>query len=212
MCDEYHQHVYYSLRSDQASPLLLTSSFGLSGMKENYLVKVVIWCSSLLSSLQFLLHYSTIHLRQSCHISRLLGQLLTVWNPHLCRDVVKIEKIHKFALRLCYKQWDMYYVPLLRICLKRSCSLSPLEILSALCIYKIVNNLMEFPPDIFIPRATSGHFASTSLYQQPLSHTNSNLFSVVPNACSLWNKLPSFLRSSDFLLSFKTSLREWLHM
>ena len=55
---------------ETASPsLLLTSSFGLSGMRENYLVKVVIWCSSLLTSLQFLLHYSTIHLRQFCHIS-----------------------------------------------------------------------------------------------------------------------------------------------
>ena len=144
MCDEYHQHVYYSLRSDQASPsLLLTSSFGLSGMKENYLVKVVIWCSSLLTSLQFLLHYSTIHLRQSCHISRLLGQLLTVWNLYLYRDVEKMEKIHKFALRLCFKQWDMYYVSLLLASNLPALSVHRKYI--TLCtMYKIVNNLMEF--------------------------------------------------------------------
>ena len=68
-------------------------------------------------------------------------------------------------------------------------------------IYKIVNSLMEFSSDIFIPRAASGHFASTSLYLQPFSHSNSYLFSFVPNTCSLWNKLPSSLRSSDCVLN-----------
>ena len=143
MCNEYHQHVCYSLRSDQAyHSLLLTSSFGLSGMKENYLVKVVIWCSSLRTSLQFLLHYSTIHLKQSCHISRLLGQLL-VWNSHLCRGVEKIEKVQKFALRLCFKQWDMYYVPLLLASNLPALSV-PWKYITLCTIYKIGNNLMEF--------------------------------------------------------------------
>ena len=32
------------------------------------------------------------------------------------KDVEKLEKVQKFALRLCVKQWDLDYVSLLFIC------------------------------------------------------------------------------------------------
>ena len=39
-----------------------------------------------------------------------------VWYPHLHRDIEKLEKVQKFALRLCVKQWDVDYTTLLFSC------------------------------------------------------------------------------------------------
>ena len=132
-----------------------------------------------------------------------------VWNPHLNKDIEKLEKIQKFALRLCIKQWDMEYTTL-----RSTCNLPTLRTRRKyfiLCtMYKIVNHLMDFPQNCFIPRATSLRSTPSHLYLQPFSHTNSFLFSFVPNACSQWNKLPIDLRSSDSLSLFKSSLKEWL--
>ena len=57
------------------------------------------------------------------------------------------------------------------LCFSASCLNLPALSVRQKCItlctmYKIVNNLTKFPPDIFIPRATSGNCASTSLYLQ----------------------------------------------
>ena len=39
-----------------------------------------------------------------------------VWNPHLAKDVEKLEKVQKLALKVCVKQWDLEYTSLLFIC------------------------------------------------------------------------------------------------
>ena len=132
-----------------------------------------------------------------------------VWNMHVWFGILiyietsrSLKEFRNCALRLCVKQWDVDYTSLLF-----SCNLPALAtrrnyfILSTM--YKIVNHLMDFPTNIFIPRAASLHSTSSCLYLQPFSHTNSYLFSFVPNACSQWNKLPSDLRSSDCLSLFK---------
>ena len=36
-----------------------------------------------------------------------------VWNPYLAKDIDKLEKVQQFALRLCFKQWDLDYQSLL---------------------------------------------------------------------------------------------------
>ena len=30
-----------------------------------------------------------------------------VWNPHLQRDILKLEGVQKFALKICLKQWHL---------------------------------------------------------------------------------------------------------
>ena len=117
------------------------------------------------------------------------------------KDVEKLEKVQKFALRLCVKQWDLDYVSLLFIC--------DLPTLAArrkyfnLCtMYKI---LIFFPSNMFSPRVTPFQPSSNHLYYQPFCRTNSYLYSFVPNTCSVWNSLPLSVRSSDSISSFKSS-------
>ena len=106
------------------------------------------------------------------------------------------------------KQWDLDYVSLLFIC--------DLPTLAArrkyfnLCtMYKIVNQLIFFPSNMFSPRVTPFQPSSNHLYYQPFCRTNSYLYSFVLNTCSVWNSLPLSVRSSDSISSFKSSLKDY---
>jgi hypothetical protein len=134
-----------------------------------------------------------------------------VWNPHLVKDVEKLEKVQKFALRLCVKQWDLDYSSLLFVC--NVPTLATWRKYFNLCtMYKIINQQMFYPPDVFVPRVTPFLPSSTLLYCQPFCRSNSHLYSFVPKTYSDWNLLPLSIRSSDTLSSFKSSLKEWLAM
>ena len=39
-----------------------------------------------------------------------------VWDPHLQKDIDKLEKVQKFALRMCTKNWMAGYDDLLTCC------------------------------------------------------------------------------------------------
>ena len=39
-----------------------------------------------------------------------------VWDPHLKGDILAIERLQKFALRVCTKQWSLEYQRLLHLC------------------------------------------------------------------------------------------------
>ena len=140
-------------------------------------------------------------------IRPLLEYACQVWNPYLTKNIEKLEKVQRFALRLCVKQWDLDYPSLLFI--------SDLPTLAArrkyfsLCsMFKIVNQLMHFPQDVFVPRTTPFLHSSKHFYCQPFCRTNSYLNSFVPKTCSDWNSLPLSVRSSDSISSFKSSLRD----
>ena len=36
-----------------------------------------------------------------------------VWDPHLVKNIEKLEKVQRFALRMCLRQWDCGYNDLL---------------------------------------------------------------------------------------------------
>ena len=140
-------------------------------------------------------------------IRPLLEYTCQVWNQYLTKNIEKLEKVQRFALRLCVKQWDLDYPSLLFI--------SDLPTLAArrkyfsLCsMFKIVNQLMHFPQDVFVPRTTPFLHSSKHFYCQPFCRTNSYLNSFVPKTCSDWNSLPLSVRSSDSISSFKSSLRD----
>ena len=123
---------------------------------------------------------------------------------YLTKNIEKLEKVQRFALRLCVKQCDLDYPSLLFI--------SDLPTLAArrkyfsLCsMFKIVNQLMHF-------------LKMCSFLELPLSYTPQNTFTVSPFAEQTlisthlnWNSLPLSVRSSDSISSFKTSLRERLN-
>ena len=72
-----------------------------------------------------------------------------VWDPHLLKDINSLENVQKFALRVCCKNWNMGYSELLDLCSVPSLENRRLHL--KLChMFKIVNNLCYFPPEIVV--------------------------------------------------------------
>ena len=67
-----------------------------------------------------------------------------VWNPHLIRHADQLERIQKFALKVCFKQWNSSYSELLELSTLPSL-LMRRKLLNLVCFYKLVNNLFQFP-------------------------------------------------------------------
>ena len=131
-----------------------------------------------------------------------------VWDPHLQKDINQLERVQKFGLRTCAKQWDLNYNELL----------SNFEVptlndhrlyLKLTTMYKIVYDLLVFPP-VFVRRSTRAHVNSNS-FIQPYAHTNSFLYSFVPHSISLWNSLPNSITNAHSFTSFKSQLNTHLY-
>ena len=136
------------------------------------------------------------HLEYGCHI----------WDPHLQKDKVMLENVQKFGLRICARQWDLGYNELLSNF--HAPTLQDRRLYHKLCnMYKIVNNLISFPPSIFVPRHSS-HHANT--YVQPFAHSNAFLHSYVPSTVSSWNSLSSNITNQPTLPTFKSHLSTYL--
>ena len=65
---------------------------------------------------------------------------------------------------------------------------------------KVVNELVYFPNDVFVPRTTTLRSSSTLLYYQPFPHTNAFLHSFVPKTCSAWNNIPDYITHAKTFL------------
>ena len=67
-----------------------------------------------------------------------------VWDPHLVKDITKLENVQKFAMKMCSKQWDMGYQDLLE--LSQLPALQNRRLYLKLCtLYKIIHGFY-FPP------------------------------------------------------------------
>ena len=123
-----------------------------------------------------------------------------------CLEPIFIER-HKqsqeCALRLCNKQWDLDYDSLLFVC-ELPLLATRRKYFNLCMMYKIINHHIHFPEHVFVQQVTPLQPASNLLYRQPHSHTNSFLYSFVPNTCSSWNSLPHYISS------LKSSLIDWL--
>ena len=141
--------------------------------------------------------YSTLvrpHLEYACE----------VWSPHLKKDIKKVEQVQKFGLRMCTKRWNADYLELLS--LFNIPSLRDRRLYLSLCtMYKIINELVDFPINVFIPKPPT-HLRSsglTSLFVQPFARTNSLKYSYVPLTCLVWNTLPNHVTDSQSLMASK---------
>ena len=80
-----------------------------------------------------------------------------VWNPHLQKDVLMLESVQKFALKICLKEWHLpYHDCLIQCCLPDLKTRR--EILNLCLYYKYVNNLCDFP-DFPLQKYCSVHCA-----------------------------------------------------
>ena len=70
--------------------------------------------------------------------------LSAVWNPYLKGEIEALEKVQKYALKVCTKSWDASYEDLLS---KASLpSLQRRRIQTSLChLFKIINEVTDFP-------------------------------------------------------------------
>ena len=128
-----------------------------------------------------------------------------VWNPHLQKDIDQFERVQKFALRMCAKQWDLGYADLLNL-FNAPSLVDRRNYLSLCTMYKVVHELVYFPYDLFVPKTTTLRSSSKLLYCQPFAHTNAFFHSFVPKTCSVWNNLPDYITHANTLSVFKSSL------
>ena len=136
-----------------------------------------------------------------------LEYAVQVWNPHLAKDIKKLESVQNFALRMCMKRWDSSYEDLLdasnltRLSTRR-------KFLCLMYFYKAVNGLIITPDNLISTRHCNYYTRSSShtTYYQPLAHSNLYHNSFFPSTISLWNSLPYTVTSTSSTLSFKRSL------
>ncbi len=126
-----------------------------------------------------------------------------VWDPHLRKDITNIERVQKFALKMCTKNWDSGYQDLLD--LTQMSILGNRRLYVKLCtLHKIIHGLFCFPTNVFIPQPNR-HTTLPLLYQ-PFAHTNAYQSSFVPRTISVWNHLPNDALTAPTTHSFKTNI------
>ena len=102
------------------------------------------------------------------------------------QDIHQLEHVQKFTLRMCTKQWDLGYAELLNHF--KVPSLGDCRNYLSLCtMYKVVNELVYFPHDVFVPWTTT------------LRSSCKFLHSFVPKTCSAWNNLPDYITHANIL-------------
>ena len=142
----------------------------------------------------------------------LLEYCCVLWDPHLEKDIEKLESVQKLACKICTKNWSGSYSDLRHIL--GLPTIRDRRVFLKLCtMYKITNNIFCFPENLinlrsgFHTHPMSTRSVSGNLLYQPFAYTNSLLYSFVPNTCYLWNGLPYDITSSSSFYCFKYRLR-----
>ena len=137
-----------------------------------------------------------------------------VWDPFLIKgNVLKLESVQKFALKMCCKNWDSSYSENLQQSLLPELSFRR-KYLSLSYFYNLINGRFEFPdmPVTLRQPTYSTRSSHASIYVQPFAHSNSFLYSFFPKTISLWNSLPSNVLLSASVSSFKRNLCLYLDL
>ena len=122
-------------------------------------------------------------------VRRHLEYAAQVWNPHLAKDILSLERVQKFGLRICLRNYHTSYEYLLKIP-----SLKNRRIFLSLCtFYLIKNHLVYFPSTGFLPppmNHTSTRIYNPFGYYLPHAHCNALKCSFLHTVISVWNNLP----------------------
>ena len=128
-----------------------------------------------------------------------LEYAVSVWSPHLQKDIDMLEKTQKFAtyyvlscgIGATVNSWRNYTFQLL---------------LNAGCISTSVFNVQNysrahvFPSDIVTPSTTVTHNPRSLLLQEPFAQTNAYENSFLPQSTPNWNSLPNYVVLSPSLV------------
>ena len=127
-----------------------------------------------------------------------------VWNPHLEKDIQCLEKVQKFALRICTKDYHVSYEHLLDVFFIPS--LRNRRLFLSLCsFYCIVKGLVHFPHQSIVhhPTMSSSRYYNPHSYIVPYARCNALKFSFFCTVIRLWNFLPLEALTAEQLLEFK---------
>ena len=130
-----------------------------------------------------------------------------VWDPHQQGLSDSLERVQKFALRMCMRDWNADYATLLQ-----SSNLPTLasrrRYLKLCFLYQVIQGQFDFPgaPVVWRNLPLNLRNNSTFLLQRPVTYSNAHQFSFFPHTIDLWNSFPPPVHSCDSLFSFKRSL------
>ena len=132
-----------------------------------------------------------------------------VWNPYLVCDIEALEKVQRFALRVCLKNWSASHEQLYDQ--SNVLPLSARRTKASLCyLFKLVNNMIVYPDPPLHFRVIWYNSRHSHVQQLQDIHCRTAQFqhSFFPGAIaqSLWNSLPHYVLSSPSLPCFKSSL------
>ena len=92
-----------------------------------------------------------------------LEYLAPVWDPHQQRLIKSLERVQKFALKVCTKHWSSDYEFLLQLC-KLPTLASRRHYLKLCVLYQVVNGHLDFPMAPVVPRNLPRSLRNTSSY------------------------------------------------
>lgn len=130
-----------------------------------------------------------------------------VWNPYLVCDIEALEKVQRFALRVCLKNWSASHEQLYNQ--SNVPPLSARRTNASLCyLFKLVNNMIVYPDPPLHFRVIRYNSRHSHVQQLQDIHCRTAQFqhSFFPGAIAQWNSLPHYVLSSPSLPCFKSSL------
>ena len=93
-----------------------------------------------------------------------------VWSPYMVKDIELLEKVQRFALRICSRNYNLSYEELLD--LYKTPSLQDRRSFLSLCtFYNIIRGFVFFPPHA-LPLVSNSRTHHPSFYRTPLAHTS----------------------------------------
>lgn len=135
-----------------------------------------------------------------------------VWDPYLEKDKNTLEKVQKFACKVCCKSWDAEYENLLE-----ELHLPTLETRRThlkLCTFYNFVHSHSVPPFTINYRSPNDYSIRSHhnlAITQPYAHTNQYLHSFFPSTVSLWNKLSQETVNATSIHSFKNAITSHFH-
>ena len=130
-----------------------------------------------------------------------------MWDPHHQGLIDSLERVQKFALKLCLRDWNAGYNSLLQ-----SCNLPTLthrrRHLKLCFLFQVIHGQFNFPGAPIFPRnlAHNLRISGPFLLQRPPFITSAHQFSFFPHAITHWNSLPPSIRCCTTLYTFKHNL------
>ena len=116
-----------------------------------------------------------------------------VWNPSTQKHINQLEKVQKFALKVCFKKWSCSYNHLLQVA--QLPTLEEKRRVSKLCtLFKVAKQLIHYPALQFQEQT---QYELRGRYPLQLALPNSDMMKMY-SAITAWNALPPELTHCSF--------------